>query len=99
MTARTLPQLSIFTAAPWSDPDTSRAAAKAIEPHIQRLEKVVLDALASPLTAEQIEDETGLAGNTVRPRLVALRNRGLVIDSGQRHRTRSGREAVVWRKA
>jgi DNA-binding IclR family transcriptional regulator len=98
--SRTLPQLSIWVAAPYSDPDTSRDAAKSIEKHLQRLECVVLFALdEGPQTTEQIERTTGLGGSTVRPRLVALRARGLVTKSDERRRTASGRMAAVWRRA
>ena len=89
-----------FTLAPHSDEDTSRDAAKAIAPHLERLEQRVLDALATcGLTAEQIQDVTRLMGDTVRPRLVALKHRGLVVKTSERRRTRSGRLAAVWRRA
>ena len=97
--------MDLFTLAPHSDADTSRAAAKAIVPHLERLEARVLDYLRSQgdfgATAEQIGESLNMAGSTVRPRLVALRaqraNRGpLVCDSGKRRRTRSGRAAIVW---
>ena len=100
---RVFAQLPItFTGAPHSDPDTSRAAAKAIVPHLERLEQRVLDALAatrSGLTAQELELVTRLSGNTIRPRLIALRARGYVVDSGLTRKTASGRNAVVWRKA
>lgn len=92
----------LFTLAPHSDADTSRAAARQIVPHLQALEEVVLAALRyAPMTAGELELATGLAGSTVRPRLVALRAKRadrdpLVRDSGVRRRTRSGRLAVVW---
>jgi len=89
----------LWTLAPHSDPDTSRDAAKSIAPHLERLEAEVLGWLRwhGGATADEIEQHTGLAGNTVRPRLVALRARGLVCDSGERRKTRSGRAAVVWK--
>lgn len=94
------PVPDLFTLAPHSDQDTSRAAAKAIVPHLERLESAVLLALEQngPLTAEQLEYSTGLRGDTVRPRLCRLRAMGMVVDSGERRRTRSGRMAVVWRR-
>ena len=89
-----------FTLAPHSDEDTSRDAAKAITPHLERLERRVLDALAEngPMTDQEIERATGLSGNTARPRRVALCGRGLVVDSGERRKA-SRRPAKVWRRA
>lgn len=85
--------------APHSGSETSRDAAHAIRREMPRLEALVLSALSgcSGMTAQGLEVATGLSGNTVRPRLVALREAGLVEDSGQRERTASGRKAVVWR--
>lgn len=85
--------------APHSGSDTSRDAAHSIRREMPRLEALVLSHLSgcSGATAQEIEVATGLAGNTVRPRLVGLRERGLVEDSGERRVTTSGRRAVVWR--
>ena len=95
-----------FVLAPYSDPDTSRDAAKSIEPHLFRLQTKVLielnwawDRYRMGLTAEQIEMQTGLSGNTVRPRLVELRRKGLVVKTDERRATMSGRKAAVWKKA
>ena len=46
-------------------------------------------------TAQEIESATGLAGNTVRPRLVELRESACATTSGTR-KTTSGRAAQVW---
>ena len=89
-----------------SDMDTSLAAAKQIEPHLERLEIVVLRVMIREasgaggffgLTDEDIATLTGLSPNTARPRRVALVMKGLVEDSGLRRKTRSGRKAIVWR--
>lgn len=87
-----------WTLAPFSEPDTSRAAAKAITPHLPHLEQIVLTALRQhgPQTAQELEDRLRMDGSTVRPRLVTLRARGMVRDSGLRRRTRSLRAAKVW---
>jgi hypothetical protein len=86
--------------APWSHHSTSRDAAQAIAPHLNRLAALMLSALrACPATADELERATGLAGNTVRPRLWELRRRELVVDSGLTRRTPSGRKAIVWRCA
>ena len=88
----------LFTGAAHSDEGTSREAAKRIVPHKSRLQAMVLEAMHGGATAQEIEERTGLAGNTVRPRLVELRLRGLVEDSGERRETQAGRLAVVWRE-
>lgn len=96
-----LAQLPIcWTEAPHSDADTSRAAAKQIVSQLQHLEARVFGFLnqrgAAGATAQEIEDGLKMDGSTVRPRLVTLRARGLVKDSGLRRRTHSLRKAVVW---
>jgi len=83
--------------------DTSEEAAEAIAPHLSRLQQLLLADLRrypNGLTDEQMQD--GGSGtplwrpSTQRPRRIELVARGLVKDSGQRRRTRSGRFAVVW---
>lgn len=69
----------LFTLAPHSDADASRDAAKKIVPHVERLERVVLQSLRLGAMCDRcIQHATGLDGNTERPRRVALRNRGLI---------------------
>lgn len=93
-------QLCLVFAAPYSAAGPSKEAAKAIEPHLDRLERIVLSVIAlggdSGRTDGEIEQMAGLAGNTVRPRRVRLVEKGLVRDSGARRRTPSGRPATVW---
>lgn len=89
-----------MSSAPHNGTDTSRDAAANIREHLGRLEFVVFAAVAcardAGVTNDEIEVITGLAGNTVRPRIVRLREMGLVRDSQRRRPTRSGRAAVVW---
>jgi predicted ArsR family transcriptional regulator len=47
-------------------------------------------------TAEEIEVGLELSGNTVRPRLVELRELGAVVKTDSKRKTRSGRQAVVY---
>lgn len=78
---------------------TSREAAHAIKPHALTLRNRVLlfvSAAADGATAEEIERGLSLAGNTVRPRLVELRETACIRDSGRTRKTASGRAAVVW---
>lgn len=78
-------------------PDTSKAAAKAIAVNTGTLRWKVLFALRYlGMTAEELEQNLGLSGNTVRPRLVELRKAGMVAQSEHTALTRSGRAACLW---
>jgi hypothetical protein len=79
--------------------DTSREAAEAIRPHVAGLRAMVLRALGlgHGRTAQQLELETGLPGNTVRPRLLELIERGLAVKTEETRPTLSGRKANVYR--
>lgn len=85
---------------PTNGTPTSNDAADAIQSLTGRLRWLVLDALrergAEGATAEELEHATGLSGSTVRPRLIELRRKGLVMDSTRTRPTASGRRAVVW---
>jgi hypothetical protein len=86
--------------APYSDDDTSRDAAHALEPHVSRLELLAWEALvkagAAGLTDDELEIASRLGPNTARPRRVGLVEKGFVRHSGNYRRTRSGRMAKVW---
>lgn len=47
-------------------------------------------------TDEEVQDATDMNPNTQRPRRIELVIAGLVEDSGQTRKTRSGTQAVVW---
>lgn len=101
-TAGAAPDLPLWmTTAPHNGTRTSRDSASEIRPHSTRLRAVVLAYVVSRgaegATAEEVERATGLAGNTVRPRLVELRESGCIEDSGVTRRTAAGRKAVAWR--
>lgn len=87
--------------APHSGPRTSRDAAADIKPHAATLRQRVLVYIAGRgamgATSQEVELDTGLAGNTVRPRLCELRESGCIEDSGTTRKTVSGRQATVWR--
>ena len=80
--------------------DTSREAAREIAPHLNRLQVKVIDWIASRgdtgATDEEIQRALGMNPSTQRPRRIELLNRGLVVDSGSKRRTSSGRSATVW---
>lgn len=94
---------------PWcrGAPTTSKDAAKSVAPAGKQLREVVFQALkergAEGATLEELEAITGLSGSTLRPRLWELRGENRkapmpvrVRDGGERRRTSSGRQAVVW---
>ena len=60
--------------------------------------KVLSTLLRSPEgeIAENLELLTGLAGNSLRPRLLGLERLGLVERNGQSRLSRSGRPCEVW---
>jgi hypothetical protein len=78
--------------------ETSVAAAERIAPNAATLRAKVLAALREkPMSDDEIQQELGMNGSTERPRRVELVRAGLVEDSGQRRKTASNREAVVWK--
>lgn len=85
--------------APHNGTETSKDAAADIKRHLPTLEQRVLVYVAGVdnATNDEIEVALSMNGSTVRPRIVELRERGLVEDSGVRRKTRTGRKAVAWR--
>jgi hypothetical protein len=82
------------------DSDTSEQAAAEIKPHISRLQRIVLKAIAAAplgLTCQEAEKQTKLEHPTVSARICELHQKRLVFDSGARRLTRSGRNATVWK--
>lgn len=95
-------QAFMFTDAPAQrHSETSVAAAEAIKPDKESLRRHLLEWLQerglTGATDEEAQDALGMDGNTERPRRRECEDAGLVRDSGTKRRTRSGREAVVWR--
>lgn len=90
-------QLSIFDTPFQAHSDTSREAAVSIKASTATLREQVLEAIRRhPSTDEGLSNRLALSPNTCRPRRVELVDRGLVVDSGRREKTASGRSAVVW---
>lgn len=77
---------------------TSTAAADSIKPHVQRLQALILDALRThgPMTDEEMQERCVIQGSTQRPRRGELERLGLVADTGDKRKTKSGRLATVW---
>lgn len=93
---------SRYPASPgFKEPDTSRKAAASMAPTASLLRGQCLAALREygPLTADEcaaILERTVLA---IRPRFTEMLERGQIVDSGERRKNASNRNAKVWRIA
>ena len=61
-----------------------------------RVYRYILNRGPSGATDEEIIVASDRSASSIRPRRCELADRGLVIDSGRKRATRSGRAAVVW---
>jgi hypothetical protein len=82
-----------------TDPDTSKAAAAALDP--TKLEKEVLDAIKSfgneGCISDQVEAKLShIKGSSLTPRYAGLCKKGLIEDSGERRIALSRRQQIVW---
>ena len=81
--------------------DTSVAAAESMRGETSRLRALVLAVIRqngeTGATCDEVELATGLRHQTASARVNELMNRGQIVDTEQRRRTRSGRFATVWR--
>ena len=80
-----------------TDPDTSEQAARKAKVLCNRHCQVILDLLRqvrTPMGAQEIADVTRLDDIQVARRWADLVRVGLVKDSGQRHRKRTGRMEI-----
>jgi hypothetical protein len=78
--------------------DTSRESAKAVAPNFSARMMRILEKISSVGGMTDEEGQYGLEidGNSYRPARVTLAKHGLILDSGERRKTNSGRNAVVW---
>lgn len=80
--------------------DTSKAAADSIEPKAGKLAMAILHRLrVMPQTCFEIEQASGLSHQTASARIRELNLKRLIVDSGDRRATGSGRKAIVWKAA
>jgi len=86
-------------AAGWKEPTTSQAAAATVD--ASHLRAVVRECLAmhGAMTADECAARLALSVLTIRPRFSELRAKGEIADTGVRHFNRSGKRAIVWRRA
>jgi len=93
-----LPFAGVLPAAGASD--TSRSAAEQMRPVARSLRETVLRWFITRGTDGGTDEECqlglGLKAQTQGPRRGELCRLGLLIDSGRRRRTSSGRQAIVW---
>lgn len=86
--------------APHDGTETSKAAARSIAPRMNPTRMKILGALlrSGPhgLTAQEIEQHTGMTGNSIRPRLVEMATLTWVSRGPEVRATKSGRDAAVW---
>ena len=82
-------------------PDTSKQAAQRIEPASGTQRQHVLTAVTATypggMTDEELQGELEMNPSSQRPRRGELVEQGWVEDSGQRRKTASGADAIVWR--
>lgn len=90
----------LFAYARLTDPETSHEAAQAIEPHLGRLESIVLAAIRQApdgMTIDELAAATGLDKVTVSPRIKPLCKKGFIYTNGDRRPGRSGKSGLIWR--
>lgn len=79
---------------------TSEVAAARMKPHSARQRNEVLAVIVGAgehgATDREIEHATGIRSNSITPRRGELRELGLIVDSGRRRPTDTGRPATVW---
>lgn len=79
---------------------TEREAARKAKPGAHKQAMVVLAAIRGAgtlgLTIEEVATFTGLRQSSVCARRKWLEDMGMIVDSGKRRKTTSGRMAVVW---
>lgn len=85
---------------PSNSTETSQAAADSVKEDASTLRSKVLEVIRKTpggLTTDEVEQLLHLNHQTASPRMWELHRRGLIGDSGNRRKTRSGRMAIVYR--
>jgi len=79
-------------------PETSKAAAKAVKGRAELLRVLVLEKYRlGSATADEIAAKLGESVLTIRPRVAELHKQGKLADTGVRRPNTSGHSATVWR--
>ncbi|HCU25405.1 MAG TPA: hypothetical protein DF383_10320 [Deltaproteobacteria bacterium] len=94
-------QLDIFNTPPHVHQATSYRAALEIKQHAPKLRNLVLGFIDSRgeigATCDEAEQKLNLSHQCCSARIRELYQDGLIEDSGERRKTRSGRKAIVWK--
>ena len=90
---------------PFSNPTTSKDAAKSMEKRAPIAAAVIYSTICDwgapgsrGLTCDEVECIKKISHQTASARIRDLARIGMIVDSGERRKTRSGRNAIVWRK-
>ncbi|MBS3648723.1 winged helix-turn-helix transcriptional regulator [Pseudaminobacter sp. 19-2017] len=76
--------------------DTSFAAMPSTA-NAKSMRQRVLELLREePMTCDEVAEALKLSPLSVRPRITELRNAGIVVDSGERKKLRSGKTGIIW---
>ena len=77
---------------------TSREAWRSVQAHLGPMDARIVATIHARgmATADAIEVVTGLKHQTVSAQITHLRDAGVIVDSGTKGRTRSGRAAIQW---
>jgi hypothetical protein len=92
--------LPLFDSVPYQRHSvTSQEAATEIAGSVASLRRKVYELIDKngPLTDEEIQTALNMNPSTQRPRRIELVERDLVVDSGEKKKTKSGRWAVAWK--
>lgn len=94
-------ELAKYPDAPgYSNPSTSKGAAESVKERAAPMRQRFLAELqvrgSFGATCDELEQAFDMAHQTVSARFTELKLKGLVVDSGKKRPTRSGRAAIVW---
>lgn len=78
--------------------DTSREAWESFQAHLADTDRRIVQDIHANTGAcsDEVEQRTGLKHQTVSAQIRHMVEAGVLLDSGFRTRTRSGRSAIVW---
>lgn len=76
--------------------DTSREALQSVNTQLWR-DRTLVCLSYRPMTCDEVEVMVEGTHQNISARITELRKMGLIIDSGSRRKTRSKRNAIVWR--
>lgn len=80
----------------WKKRDTSKEAAASIKSSVKEIHNTIMNRLNSPMTADEMAFDLGMDPLYIRPRFSELSKKNRIKDSGDRHKTRFGKNAIAW---